>query len=512
MNDRKPKTDKRLRVLCAPALLAVTIACSGASTSNTLCVPTGGATVASNLALSLSPAALQVTANGTGFIDIDSKDANENPVQRRCTMSLRPIDASYTHARVWTAGHCPFDPQTVEFKNSKATLQIFYKNGYFSVPIELDGVKSLANFAEFVNSPLVGNAVPDLDRHLGGALPSSQHDVCVDQYKIFKDQLGTNAKNIACFSQREMRGLKVQLLPSEKTKAVLRSVLDELRQRENAVMSALDDTTKKQLNAYLLSHMTEQRRVSDMRSLAYFLNKQFCDATEKARPIGEDKTKVDMDTGCDPVVRSFALQQLEAKLDAQDFAVIKAVAEDETTPLQALRNKSLGCNNVNVDTITTVTDLSTLTPCDMANYSRSFWRKYVDQGPTFAGAQENSSTFGLSGTNYFGFFTNSIKGNGSASARLFSLNSSVVSEFEYAARLDSSTRLNHNVFLINYDKSRQGINPVKGASGSILSIFGSIPAALLSTVDGEPTSGGAGVTPLPEIDDDDTLPASNAGC
>jgi hypothetical protein len=68
------------------------------------------------------------------------------------------------------------------------------------------------------------------------------------------------------------------------------------------------------------------------------------------------------------------------------------------------------------------------------------------------------------------------------------------------------------VFLINYDKSRQGINPVKGASGSILSIFGSIPAALLSTVDGEPTSGGAGVTPLPEIDDDDTLPASNAGC
>jgi hypothetical protein len=362
-----------------------------------------------------------------------------------------------------------------------------------------------------VNSPLVGTAIPDLKRHLGSALPSSTHEVCVNQYKIFKDQLGTNAKNIACFSQREMRGLKVQLLPSEKTKAVLRSVLDELRQQENAVMSGLDDTTKKQLNAYLLSHMTEQRRISDMRSLAYFLNKQFCDATEEARPIGEDG-KADIATGCDPVVRSIALQQLEAKLDAQDFAVIKAVAEDETTPLQVLRNKSLGCNHVSVDTITSVTDLSTLTPCDMGNLSHSFWRKYVDQGPTFAGAQENSSTFGLSGTNYFGFFTNSIKGNGSASARLFSLNASVVSDFEYAARLDTGSQLDDNVFLINYDKNKQDINPVKGASGSILSIFGSIPAALLSTVDGEPTSGGAGVTPLPEINDDDATPSSNAGC
>jgi hypothetical protein len=103
-------------------------------------------------------------------------------------------------------------------------------------------------------------------------------------------------------------------------------------------------------------------------------------------------------------------------------------------------------------------------------------------------------------------------GTATPRAARFSLNGTVVSDFEYAERLDSGKSLNHDVFLVNYDAGAQGINPVKGASGSILSIFGSIPAALLSTVDGEATSGGAGVTPLPEISDDDVQPTSNAGC
>jgi hypothetical protein len=509
MSVRLPKKQERFEVLCAPLLLVVAAACSSGSQSNTLCVPTSGTTVASNLAMNLSPAQPQLTANGTGFIDIETKDDAGTPQRKRCTMTLRPADESNTSVRVWTAGHCAYDPQTVEFKNSTYTLKVFYKNGYFSVPVEFDGFASLSKFADFVNGSLVRAAVPDLDRHLGSAMPSAADDRCVKQEEKFRVQLGTSAKNIACFSRNEMRGLKAQLRPTENVKVLLKTVLDELRIQESAVMSGLDGDLKKRLNAYLTAHMTEQRRVSDLRSVAYLLNKQFCNATPDARPAG-DNGNVDIATGCN--FRASALSQLETGLSKQDFSVIKAVVDDETTPLQELRNKTMGCNYVSVENITSVTDLSALTPCDMGNLSDTFWKKYVDQGPTFTGAQESTTTFGLSDVNYFGFFTNSIKAGKSSTAKLFSLNGSVVSDFEYAMRLDSGAKLNHNVFLINYDKNKQGIDPVKGASGSILSIFGSIPAALLSTVDGEATSGGAGVTPLPEITDDDALPPSNAGC
>ncbi len=505
------KSERKARALCAPVLLVVAVACSSGSQSNTLCLPASGATVASNLALNLSPAQPQLSANGTGFIDIETKDAAGTPQQKRCTMTLRPVDKSNTSVRVWTAGHCAYDPQTIEFRNSKYTLRVFYKKGYFSVPVEFDGFASLSKFAEFLDGSLVKSAVPDLDRHLGSAMPSAADDVCSEQESKFRERLGSAAKNIACFSRNEMRGLKAQLRPSENVKVLLKTVLDETRAQESAVMSSLDENLKKQINAYLMAHMTELRRVSDLRSVSYFLNKQFCDASPDSRPPADDGTK-DNDSGCSDFIRATALQQIEAGLAAEDFAVIKTVVEDETTPLPELRKKTLGCNFVDIDNITSVTDLSALTPCDMGDLSKSFWRKYVDRGPVLTDAQKSSSTFGPLGAHYFGFFTNSIKAGKSSTAKLFSLNGSVVSDFEYASRLESRSRLSSNLFLINYDKKAQGIDPVKGASGSILSIFGSIPAALLSTVDGEATSGGAGVTPLPEITDDDALPASNAGC
>ena len=127
--------------------------------------------------------------------------------------------------------------------------------------------------------------------------------------------------------------------------------------------------------------------------------------------------------------------------------------------------------------------------------------------------KHDPSIFGLDKKNYFGFFTNTQIGGTSPKAAVYSLNSNVVSNFEYSSRLSTNENLDHNVFLINYDASAQGINPVKGASGSILSILGLTPAALLSTVDGEATSGGAAVTPLPEVgDDDEVVPSSNTGC
>ena len=494
-----------------PFMLLTLVACSGGA-SNTLCVPSGSTTVASNLALNLSPsiASEETAAYGTGFVDINTTDASGVAISKRCTMTLRAIDDSDTTVRVWTAGHCTFDPQTVEFKNSKPSLRIAYKKRYFTVPVEFDGFESLSKFADFVNGLLVRTAIPDLDRHLGSALPSSAHEVCIKQEEKFREQLGTRAQNIACFTRDEMRGLKARLSPDKNVQGLLKMVLAELRKREAATMNALDDNLKKAVSAYLISHTTEQRRIADLRSLAYNLNKTYCETAPADRPPADADGPTDMASGC--AFRAMALSKLQEGLAVQDYKVIDDIVNDTTTPLTDLRRKTMGCNGVSVNTIASVSDVSRLTPCDMGNLSKTFWRTYVDKGPYFSGTQETSSLFGFSGTNYFGFYTNTQLGTATPRAARFSLNGTVVSDFEYAERLDSGKSLNHDVFLVNYDAGAQGINPVKGASGSILSIFGSIPAALLSTVDGEATSGGAGVTPLPEISDDDVQPTSNAGC
>lgn len=503
-------------LLLSPCVIALATGCSRGGNANTLCTSGGGTTVSSNLVLSNSPPSPASGATGTGFLDIETKDESGRPKQKRCTMTLRPIDSSNTSVRVWTAGHCAYDPHTEEFKNSIYTLRIFFRNGYFSVPVQFEGFESLAKFARFINGPMIRAALPDLDQRIGTAMPSATHEACKEQETGFRANLGSKAKNIACFGRNEMRGLKATLSPDEKAMPLVASVLDEVRSQENRVMSFLGAELKKTLDAYLLAHSTEQRRIGELRSLAYLASERFCSATEAERlsvkSDEKDAASPDPATLCTSLIRNSVLAETKASLAAEDFTIIQDVIEDTTSPLSALRKRTVGSNNIDSKNISTLSDLSSLTPCDMGSLGESFWKKYVDMGPNFSGAQENTTQFGLSAANYFGFSTNSIEANRPPVARLFPLNSSVVSDFEYAARLGSGAERRNDLFLINYDKNSQKINPVKGASGSILSIFGSIPVALLSTVDGEPTSGGAGVTPLPEISDEDLPPASNVGC
>ncbi len=70
----------------------------------------------------------------------------------------------------------------------------------------------------------------------------------------------------------------------------------------------------------------------------------------------------------------------------------------------------------------------------------------------------------------------------------------------------------HAVYLFSFSPQVNPFQFTKGDSGSLLNIFGGYPIAALSTVDGEPTSGGSGLTPLPEPRDDesDLVSASRA--
>ncbi|MEY4064343.1 MAG: hypothetical protein RIR26_551 [Pseudomonadota bacterium] len=456
-------------------------------------------------------------AVGGGFIDITTSDASNTPLQKRCTMNVRPIDASDTSVRVWTAGHCSFDPFTVEFEKSKYTLQIYLDGGYFTVPVVFTDLEETAqfskSFAALMDMPFVPAGVRE---NVSNALPRAQASVCQAEETKFRSTLGSNAKNVACFNRSEMRGMKATLQTDATTAPLLNRVMTEVRNREKSVMDQLSSDFKSVVDAYLISHSSEQRRRADLRGLSYLLNTKFCSATSAERPPSDDPNTPDSTALCP--YRDQIISQLTISLSTNDLAVASGIYSDTSRDLTTLRKATLGCNGYSATNLPAGLDLTMLTACDMGNISVSFWNSFVDQGPQIPSGI-SSSSFGLTANSYYGFYTNNIPSTGSSDvakslAKIFSLNSSSVLSFEYALR---STSKSNNTFLINYDAATQQINPVKGASGSILAIFGVIPVGLLSTVDGEATSGGASIIPLPQVgDEDEAVPVStsksNVGC
>ena len=526
----KFKTPPCILGLSSIALLS---ACGGASPAGTLsptCTKSpsvsskksagsGGSSLSkgsSRLNLALSSSDSTLPAVGTGFLDIESVNASNVRVSKRCTMSIRPTEGSDAAVRVWTAGHCYFEPATVEFKNSKFTLQIFLDGGYFSAPVEFTGYQEFNKFSELFN--LVNGYVGGLpEGDIARALPSGNSQACQNATKPYRSTLGSSAKSIACFSRDEMRAMRGEVKTTAATATLLRKVLDNIRQRENAVLSKLDADTKRLLQAYEIAHSSEQRRIADVRSISYFINEQFC-APGAVRP-SSDKLNAETDSTEACANRAMILALLPVYMSGSDLALSKSVYEDTTTPLAELRKKTLGCSNITEsDRIAPGLDLTRLTPCDMENLSVYAWNTFIDRGPQLSAGAASDSVFGLNSSSYYGFYTNAFPtGDLSKSkAKLIPLNAGTVVEFEYARRLSTGAKLPQNTFLVHFDPAKQIFNPSKGASGSILSVFGLFPMALLSTVNGEATSGGSAITPLPQVgDEEDSVPArsrGNAGC
>jgi hypothetical protein len=518
--------------------LAFVVGCSAASTSSSVagvCSKAGKSSVknskpavsaASGLNLSSDGSELTSAqpAVGIGFIDIKTTNASNKALSKRCTFSLRPLGQADDTARIWTAGHCFYDPQTAEFRNSQYTLSVFLDGGYFTLPLTIDGFKEFAALSKYLDGLLNNPLFPLPDNFRGmiaSALPRATSEVCESEDKTYRAELGSKAKNIACFSRNELRGLVVRFAPDSKTGPLLSKVLGVLRQREEAVMSKLPAEKKRLFEAYVTSHSWEQRRISDLRSISYLLNSQFCSAAADDRPAPEDPSAA-ADSAAACAFRSLLIGEFKKLLPASDFSVVSDIFEDSTTPLAELRKKSIGCSRVvDGDYVSADVDLTKMTPCDMNDLSLQTWRTFIDKGPRIPAELGSNAVFGLNKETYYGFYTNVIPtaaSGGAAKAVLFPLNSKTVLNFEYLTRLDERAKKNSDTFLINYDAKLQQINPVKGASGSIVSAYGVIPMGLLSTVDGEATSGGASITPLPQVGSEDSVqePVSqspnNSGC
>jgi hypothetical protein len=471
---------------------------------------------------------------GTGYLDITTKTNAGVADSRRCTMHVRPIDASDSVVRVWTAGHCFFDPQTDKFQNSTYKAQIYYNGGYFAADVTLEGVAELVKFSKAfstaLNLPGLDTMLPGFKGQVFAALPSQTGNNCIDDEKIFvgsKIPSGSK-KTVACFTRSEMRGFRATLNLGTASKTYMTEVLKILRSREQAAYAKLDAKTASQLKAYMDAHHADRRRTADLRSLAFLLNKRICDlytsnptSTELIDPktgISESAAVCQTFPGLPTTIREMVISKFSDPniIPAADNAIMKLYYDDATTDVQALKLKTAACNTFSIDSLPASNEA--MTPCDLTNLSGTVWNRLVDQGsqPVSSGALNDANLFGFNTDSYFAFHTNAAqtalqRSSGErGKARTIPLNSATVLNFGY--RVNNS--FDNNTMLINFDSTAQSLFPTKGDSGSMFSIFGYFPAGLLSTVDGEKTSGGASVTPLPEVgsEDEATQTKSTSGC
>lgn len=531
----KNRNKNSSRVVFVVGTVLLLVGCSGASGGRTMAVgncPSSKTTVkkdtpsGSGSGLNLTDSSSSDSGDiavGTGFIDISAKDATGKTVTRRCTMSIRPVDASSSSndtLRVWTAGHCAFQPYQTEFETSKYTLQVYHKGGYFSIPAEIEGFKEFATFSKAV-VPFLSYMTEDLKTQIFSAMPALNTKPCLGDEGTFKASLGGRARNIACFTRGELRGLKTKVTLDSTTSAYMNEIMTTIRSREANVMKEFTPDFKAVVQAFQASHFSEVRRRADLRSFALTFNQKYCDAANAAVAGGtgtaallDGATAADAKKICD--MRVFTLGALSSALPTDDFALISSVANDSTSTLDAIFKKTRGCNGTSDETIGAGVDISAFTPCDFGNVQTTFWRKWVDQGNVAVQrfVFQNPSNFGLNQDTYFSFSTNSFP---SAEARAKSiggqakripLNGSTILDFGLEVN-----KTDHYTFFVNYDAAEGKLNPQPGDSGSILSIFGVIPAALLSTVDGKATSGGASLTPLPSVDSEEvSAKTAKSGC
>lgn len=494
----------------------------------------GGGKSGGNSTLNLTntqPSALTVDGGiGTGYLDISTTNKDGKKYSRRCTVHLRPIDSSNSVVRLWTAGHCFFDPQTVEFQNSTYKAQIYLSGGYFSAAVAIEGFSELSKFSKAVSFFLNLTNIPEATSIVAQtfqALPSGTGQQCIDEGNIFKGSLST-AKSIACFARGEVRGFKAKLSLSEKTSPHMKRVMDSLRARESVALAKLDASSKKQLEYYQAAHFAEVRRLADLRSLAFALNKRICDVYESNNKSEIDpelydasQKKYDSVSMCGTQLgqtyRDLIVNQLSQSgtLPDSDLSMMKQYWEVPSggQTLQTLRARAMSCNVTNIATVTQSADQ--LTPCDMGNLAAQGWEKWVDNGSQPVATSESlysANQFGFNPDSYFTLITNAaetsaqLASGARGKARVIPLN--VSSVLNFGTKVGST---HGNTMLINFDKAAQKIFLSKGDSGSMLSVFGYFPMGLLSTVDGEKTAGGASVTPLPEVDSED-ISASTGGC
>jgi len=457
-------------------------------------------TTASQLLLTATPAS--VTTAGLGYLDIHTTDAAGSKLSRRCTVSLWPRDANNTEVDVFTSGHCFFKPDSEEYKNSTFILQVAHNGGYFPVEAKMPIQEVFGAFSRSLSqfSDLLPNNVQN---RLNEAIDTEMLSSCQSGTQSFAEELGASRKTIACFGKNESRSVHFVLSPRKEHVEWLEKVFEASRENIKRAFSMLPAREQKIIQLRLDSKKYQNTLELNLKNFAYLINEKHCNT---AKATAKDAGFVELQTKSLCGNRSQILPVLPSILK-EWYAGIESIVEAKSQTLdelKALNSELFSCRfnslaDLNVDSVK-----SLKTVCEVELLSRLIWDHWVAPGPEnlmrqFALDINKLSTADMS---IFSIKTNSLDSVESVGSEQVGKSRPFVAEVSDAHGRVSHAGLNKQAIMYNFDANANNLFLMKKDSGSALNFLNAFPLATLTTLDGNPTSGGAGVLPLPPVQDE----------
>jgi len=435
---------------------------------------------------------------GLGYLDITT-DVGTGPQGRRCTMSIAPVPGEADLVRVTTAAHCGWPAESDEFAKSQYTLHIYYNGGYFPASAQMRGQKDWHTFAKKV-SPYIGVLPPEVTRKFVQASTDVNKTNCINLSKNIRTTTDP-AFDILCLSDGEERSLVAKIKVDSKYREILNRILEVVATRKKLVLDNLPPLEKL---IFSTDVRTPYERVPGyLQDLGFQMNSVFCAAPVVELPLGGDG--LPMSQALCPV-RGAMIEKFKAELpeywSAVQPVVDKPFASNEE--MSTFYRDNVGCTFSNLDEIDTTDSKFLRTNCDEDVIGWYIWNKWVKNGLTnLATLQVNDkSRVGFTPETFFSLFTNNVGSREASESNDTSKAKPTL--FSISPVNGSFTLDNAMAFLLNPAQSNIWVS--KKDSGSLFSIFGVIPVGVLSSYNGEPTSGGASILALPVVDDDENKP------
>ncbi|MEY3902266.1 MAG: hypothetical protein RL189_1572 [Pseudomonadota bacterium] len=418
-----------------------------------------------------------------GYFDTEWEDASGRK-QKRCVMSVLPEVDGGLKVRIMTAGHCLPSLSRGEDKLVAVRMQVYHKGGFIPLAVEIPSLQKILLSGDLIQKhliPLVGST-----SQLGLWLPEYATSNCEKWTTLFKKDAPAGYKT-ACFSRQDFRIVDALIVEGDaKRLAQYNTALLDLNRVAGKAASEAPVSLKSGLESLWRAHNLDEMRRRNLRAFAFLSNIQYCaDGVVSADPeTGEADTKAlcQLNSGVREKFFDFATGSAE-------YEQLKSIRTDAATPLSVLRERYLGCKR----TVNSIPN--EFTACQSGTLARVFFDKWIRDGEQSFSELSETEKRGLTFADFFKIVA--------PDKEIGSLGEVVVRKLEgNNARNSLKSTLFSGGFLFDYDSSVHKFAFEKGDSGTALNVFSGFPVAVLSTVDGEPTSGGASITPLPEPDED----------
>lgn len=408
--------------------------------------------------------------------------------------------------QIFTAKHCGYAPESVEFANSKNQLQIWVNGGYFPAELVLESQNEFSVFSSSNASLLLQyGGVKGLSRWSREANSDGTSECKIKSNAMMQTWPNlTETKRAACFSEDDLVLLNARIQVPEKFSVLFRKLVSALETRSKVLesLSARDrDLLSLQEHFLNINSLLPEA----LREMAYAVNINFCKA-----PAGH---KVTLRKDFEPIFkgvcerRDILISMAKDQLTEYYDSLIKPIAEQpesndysDSSEIVRIHRSVYGCQISSLDEVDLSRSRSLFTSCERKFILDRLWEKWIvaHDARIRELSAPNSSNSLPNLENYFSIRVNALSSQAALDANDVSKSVARVFQIEPDShQMDIGKNIKNMLF--SFIPASEKMFLTKKDSGSLLYILGNIPFAAMSTLDGEPTSGGASITPLPEV-------------